>query len=63
MESSSIDMVFLHKDQFEEKYGGEFSCPVVLKRDGGLEVLITTQEVNEITTSGELIRLVQTRAT
>ena len=62
-ESTSLELVFLHKDEFEKEYGPEFSYPVVLKKDDGLEVLISTEELNGITDPAQLIALVESRAT
>ena len=62
-ESTSLDLVFLHKDEFEQEYGKRFSYPIVLRRDKGLEVFISTEELNEIASPKQLIELVQNRAT
>ncbi len=62
-ESTSLNLVFLHKDEFEREYGKRFSYPIVLKRDKGLEVFISTEELNEIASPTQLIKLVQNRAT
>lgn len=61
-ESSSLDLVFLHKDEFEKEYGQTFSYPIVLKKGSGLELFISTDELNEVTTAAQLIDLVQNRA-
>ena len=62
-ESTSLDLVFLHKDEFERETGKRFSYPIVLKRDKGLKVFITTEELNKITSPTQLIELVQDRTT
>ncbi len=59
-------MVFLHKDEFAKKYaskfGYKFDFPIVLIEGGnGLEVLITTKELNGLKTAGGLIRLLKER--
>ena len=62
-ESTSLNLIFLHKDEFEREYGKRFSYPIVLKRDKELEVFISTEELNEIGSPTQLIELVQTRST
>ena len=62
-ESTLLNLVFLHKDEFEREYGKRFSYPIVLKRDKELEVFISTEELNEIGSPTQLIELVQTRST
>ncbi|MEM8999720.1 MAG: GTPase [Bacteroidota bacterium] len=59
-------MAFLHKDEFAKKYaskfGHSFSFPIVLIEGGhGLEVLISTDELNQVNTVHALIRLVKER--
>ncbi|WP_350292914.1 GTPase [uncultured Croceitalea sp.] len=65
-QNSLHKMVFLHKDEFAKQYaskfGYKFEFPIVLVAgDNGLEVLITTQELNELKTSQGLIRLLKER--
>ena len=62
-ELTSLDLVFLHKDEFEREYGKRFSYPIVLKKDKGIEVFISTEELNKIVSTTQLIELVQNRAT
>ncbi len=59
-------MVFLHKDEFAKKYaskfGHKFTFPIVLTEgESGLEVLIPTEELNELKTAHALVRLVKNR--
>jgi len=61
-ELTSLDLVFLHKDEFEQEYGKRFSYPIVLKKDKGIEVFIATEELNKIVSPTQLIELVQNRA-
>ncbi|WP_350285126.1 GTPase [uncultured Croceitalea sp.] len=65
-QQSEYQMTFLHKDEFAKKYaskfGYKFEFPIVLvEGEKGLEVLITTQEVNELKTAQGLIRLLKER--
>ncbi len=64
--ASSADMVFLHRDEFQKQYaskfGYKFTFPIVLaEADKGLEVLISTEELNQLKTSQELIDLISQR--
>ncbi len=54
-ESSSLDLAFLHKDEFEKQYIERFSYPIILKDDSGLEIFISTEELNKISKPQELI--------
>ena len=33
--STDIDLEFLHRDEFEEKYNAKYDCPVILKDGDG----------------------------
>ena len=59
-------MVFLHKDEFAKKYkskfGYKFTFPIILAEgENGLEVLVSTEELNQTKTVHDLIRLVKER--
>ncbi len=59
-------MVFLHKDEFGKKYaskfGYKFTFPIVLIENGNqLELLIATEELNQLKTAKQLIALVEER--
>ena len=50
-QESDIDMVFLHRDEFEQKYTQKFEYPVVLKQDEDeLKIAISQAELNQIET-------------
>ena len=57
--ASDKDMEFLHRDEFEQKYGRQFEYPVILKQDEDLKVAISKAELNKIKTLDELISQVQ----
>ena len=58
-ESTSLDLIFLHKDEFEEQFEERFSYPVILSNDGGLEIFISSNELNKISNPLELIELIK----
>lgn len=58
-ESSSLDLIFLHKDEFEKQYIERFSYPIILKDDNGLEIFISTEEINKISEPEKLINLIK----
>jgi hypothetical protein len=60
--SSDLDLIFIHRDEFEDQYGGEYSYPIVLKNNGKLSVFISTKELNKISTPEDLIDLINQRA-
>ena len=64
--SFNIPMIFLHRDEFERayksKFGYKFTYPVVLvESNNGLELLITTEELNALKNTSQLIELVKER--
>ncbi|MEM9075711.1 MAG: GTPase [Bacteroidota bacterium] len=65
-EESDMDMTFLHKDEFQKmyasKFGYKFTYPIVLvEAEKGLEVFISTEEMNSLKTPHALIRLLKER--
>jgi len=65
-EHASLEMVFLHKDEFLKQYASKFmprhTFPVVLaESDHDLSVFISTEEMNSMKTPGELIALITSR--
>jgi len=62
-ESTSLDLVFLHRDEFEMRFGQTFSYPIVLKKEeSGLEVFVSTEELNSASDPTKLIELITERA-
>ena len=66
--NSQYPMEFLHRDEFQKtyasKFGYKFEFPIVLAEgEKGLEVLISTQELNSLQTPEALIRLIEERMT
>ena len=62
-ESTSLDFVFLHRDEFEMQFGQTFSYPIVLKKEeSGLEVFVSTEELNSVSDPTKLIELITERA-
>jgi hypothetical protein len=61
-ESADLNLTFLHRDEFEEQFESRFSYPIVLKREESLEVFISTDELNGMSSPEELIELVTKRA-
>ena len=54
-ESSSIEMEFLHRDEFEQKYGMKHSYPVILKQASEVQVVLNREQLGELTSLDELI--------
>ncbi len=52
-------MEFLHRDEFEQKYGKKFDYPVILKQEDELSIMISQAELNQIQTLDELISKVE----
>ncbi|MDX1314809.1 MAG: GTPase, partial [Eudoraea sp.] len=65
-QSSQLPMQFLYKDEFLREYASKFShahtFPVVLGRTGsGLELVVSSNELNGLETAEELIGLLKSR--
>jgi len=60
-ESTEIEMEFLHRDEFEDKYGLKLPCPVILKGSapGSLGVVIPRERLDSFKSLDELIEAVQ----
>ncbi len=64
---ASIEMEFLHKDEFVKahasKFGHKFSFPIVLaETNNGLEVFVKTEELDNLKNQEELIDLINDRS-
>lgn len=63
-ESSDLEMVFLHKDEFLKQYKSKwlpaYNFPIILvEGDKDLEVFISNEKINEVKTASELIGLIK----
>ena len=66
-ETSSIKMDFLHTDEFKKEYaskfGYKFTYPIVLLNNNEeLEVFISTETINTVKTTKDLIKLIKSRS-
>lgn len=60
-ESTSLNLTFLYKDEFEREFENKFSYPIVLRRKNTLEVFISTEELDATSSPEELIELITER--
>lgn len=65
-EQSSLEMEFLHKDEFTKayasKFGHKFTFPIILAETGsGFEVYVGTEELNEFKKPEDLIGVLKSR--
>lgn len=65
-EANPNKMDFLHRDEFSKMYASKFkykfTFPIILvEGERGLEVFVSTEELNQLKTSKELIELIETR--
>ena len=56
--SSSIDMTFLHRDEFEETYKTKLDYPVILREDDTLSPVISKEKLASFSSLAELIAAV-----
>ena len=54
-ENSSIEMEFLHRDEFEKKYGMKQAYPVVMKLADQTEVLLSRDQLSHLSSVDDLI--------
>jgi hypothetical protein len=64
---TELQMEFLHKDEFKKayasKFGYKYSFPIVLaETENGLELYVTTEELDKIENPEELIGLINERS-
>ena len=60
-ESTEVEMVFLHKDEFEIMYEKQFSYPIILKEEKELEEFISTEQLESLEDENHLISLLKER--
>lgn len=65
-EASDLQMEFLHLDEFKKQYaskfGYKFTFPIVLSTNqNGLEIFISTEELNSLKNADELIQIITNR--
>ena len=54
------ELIFLHKDEYENQYNQKFTYPVVLKSlKNGVQVLLSHHEIKEMRNVEELITRIQ----
>ncbi len=61
-----VETEFLHKDEFQKKYaskfGYKFEFPIVLvETSEGLEVFVSDKEISEVSSTENLIQLIEER--
>lgn len=62
-ETSSDELVFYHKDQFEREFSRSYSYPVVLERDGdSLEILLESSQLAKFNSAEGLIKALQDKS-
>ena len=49
------EMQFLHADEFEKEYGLSFQYPVILRQANRTEVVLSADDIGEISSVGEII--------
>jgi hypothetical protein len=64
--NSDLEMVFLHRDEFQKEYASKFipkyTYPIILlETEYDLDILVNTTELNELTSSQELISVIGER--
>ena len=53
--NSPIEMEFLHRDEFEEKFDMKEAYPVVLRQNDGLEVVLSRSQLAHLSSVEDLI--------
>ncbi len=60
-ESSPFEMEFLHRDEFENKYGLTYDYPVILLRHAETEVLLSNKQIDQFAQLDDLIKAIKER--
>ena len=58
-ESAGTEMEFLHRDEFEKKYGLTFDYPVILRKEEEIEILLSKKEIDGFTGLDDLIEKIR----
>ena len=58
-QNGAMEMVFLHRDEFEQQYDRKLDYPVILRENGSLEVAISKDQMAEFATLDGLIEAVR----
>ena len=58
-ESSSFEMEFLHRDEFEKIYSSTFDYPVILRQNGEIEILLSKKEIDGFAHLDDLIEKIK----
>jgi hypothetical protein len=58
-ERSPVEMMFLHRDEFEREYDMHLDYPVVLKQSTAMEVLIPKEVMDSLNDVDELIGAIE----
>lgn len=57
--SIGLPMEFFHRDEFEKRYDLRFDYPVILRKNGDIEVLLSKERIDSITNLDDLIETVR----
>lgn len=58
-QNSSIEMQFLHRDEFERRYDLHMEYPVILRENDALKIAISKDQMAELATLKDLIESVK----
>ena len=58
-QSSDIEMQFLHRDEFEQRYDMHIDYPVILGEDDTLEVVVSKDQMASLASLNDLIETVK----
>lgn len=51
----AINLEFLHKDEFEQQHNASFTYPVILEDNNSLRVVLSAEDISQISSTEELI--------
>ena len=58
-QNSTMEMQFLHRDEFEQRYGKHMEYPVILRENGSLEVAVSKDQMAALSSLDGLIETVK----
>ena len=58
-QDSTIEMQFLHRDEFEQRYDRPMEYPVILRENGSLDVAVSKDQMASLASLDDLIETVK----
>ena len=57
--NTSLELEFLHKDEFEKQYEQTYEYPVILEKSDSMKIIISAEELSKLKNIEELIKRIK----